>query len=93
MSESQLERIDEIAERLKDLSKSYSLLVNTLPEDATPELLSMVEMSGELTIENLKRSATLLEVLYLAKEKHVESCLVPENSPLLRPYVTMRREP
>lgn len=63
----QHDRIHEISDRLTEIANSYRQLVNNLPHDASPELLSIIEMSGNLTLDSLKRSATLLEVVRLSQ--------------------------
>lgn len=43
-----------------------------MPPDASDEMLGIVQMSGELTLDNLKRSATLLEIVRVATERNRE---------------------
>lgn len=77
----QLDRIHDISERLTGLATSYRQLVYNLPTDASPELLAIIEMSGNLTIDSLKHSATLLEIVRLAQ--------IPERQYKPRPFVTL----
>lgn len=69
----QLDRINDISRRLSEISIAYERLAFhiTTSGQTTPEMLAMVEMSGEQTIDSLKRSATLLEILRVAVERNV----------------------
>lgn len=83
----QLDRIHEISERLTGLASSYRQLVYNLPVDASPELLAIIEMSGNQTIDSLKRSATLLEVVRLAQLPERQQAAFYAYQP--RPFVTL----
>jgi len=93
----QIDRIQEMSDTLSEMADAYKYLVrdaigpwdDEAPRLKSQEFLDMVEMSGEMTLDSLNRSATLLEILRVARQRQVEqSFIVPSH--LCRPYMRMR---